>query len=82
MFGAKIDYVSPVWLQVQHKGKNKYEIAGTHDVDAKWIQEVRKAGGKKSKFNKKRNLKIKFSACIQLNMSLFNIFVISFWTIS
>lgn len=52
IFGAKFDMISPVWLQIVHKGKNQYEIAGTHDVDAKWIQDVRKAGppGKKSKF--------------------------------
>ncbi|XP_031623934.1 chitinase domain-containing protein 1 [Contarinia nasturtii] len=48
-FGSKFDIISPVWLQVLHKGKHKYEIGGTHDVDAKWIQDVRRAGppGKK-----------------------------------
>lgn len=51
-FGAKFNIISPVWLQVQHKRNNKYEISGTHDVDAKWIQDVRKTGppGKKSKW--------------------------------
>lgn len=49
-FGTKFDIISPVWLQVQHKRNNKYEISGTHDVDARWIQDVRRTGpGKKSK---------------------------------
>lgn len=49
LFGAKFDIISPVWLQVLHKGKQKYEIGGTHDVDAKWIQDVRKAGARGKK---------------------------------
>lgn len=50
IFGAKFDMISPVWLQVLHKGKNIYEIGGTHDIDVKWAQEVRRVGqpGKKS----------------------------------
>lgn len=43
-FGAKFDIISPVWLQIQQKGKNKYEITGTHDIDTKWIQDVRQTG--------------------------------------
>lgn len=52
LFGSKFDMISPVWLQVLHKGEQKYEIGGAHDVDAKWMQEVRKSGppGKKSNF--------------------------------
>lgn len=50
LFGSKFDMISPVWLQVLHKGSHKYEISGAHDVDAKWIRDVRKSGppGKKS----------------------------------
>lgn len=50
LFGAKFDMISPVWLQIQHKGNRKYEITGTHDIDMKWMEEVRRAGpsGQKS----------------------------------
>lgn len=34
--------ISPVWLQVIKKGKD-YEIGGTHDIDAGWIRDVRRA---------------------------------------
>lgn len=56
--------VSPVWLQVLHKGKQKYEIGGTHDIDAKWLHEVRKSGspGKKSKFVAFSSLKMVFNS--------------------
>lgn len=49
IFGAKFDIISPVWLQVIKKGKQKFDIGGTHDVDDKWIQDVRRTGPKKSK---------------------------------
>lgn len=45
--------ISPVWLQVRHKGNKEYEITGTHDIDTKWVEDVRRAGprGQKSKIN-------------------------------
>lgn len=36
--------ISPVWLQILHKGQQKYEIGGAHDIDAKWLHDVRKTG--------------------------------------
>lgn len=43
-WGAKLNYVSPVWLQVLRKGPKQYEVGGTHDIDAGWVQDVKKAG--------------------------------------
>ncbi|XP_058060684.1 chitinase domain-containing protein 1 [Anopheles bellator] len=43
-WGAKFDYVSPVWLQVLRKGPKQYEIAGVHDIDDGWVKDVKKAG--------------------------------------
>ena len=40
-FGAKIDLNSPVWLQIKRIGQQKYELAGTHDIDSGWIKSVR-----------------------------------------
>lgn len=50
LFGGKFDMISPVWLQVRHTGNKKYEITGTHDIDNKWMEDVRRAGptGQKS----------------------------------
>ncbi|XP_055638349.1 chitinase domain-containing protein 1 [Toxorhynchites rutilus septentrionalis] len=43
-WGAKFNYVSPVWLQVLRKGPKLYELGGAHDIDAGWIKDVKKAG--------------------------------------
>lgn len=40
-FGAKFDVISPVWLQVQRTGDNKYELHGKHDIDLGWVDDVR-----------------------------------------
>lgn len=41
--------ISPVWIQINRKGKENYEIAGTHDIDVNWIKEVRSASKGKTK---------------------------------
>lgn len=42
-FAAKIDINSPVWLQIKRAGQLKYELVGTHDIDAGWMRDVRMA---------------------------------------
>lgn len=44
-FVRKLDYISPVWLQVKRTGKKKYQLTGTHDIDSGWMDQVRAAGG-------------------------------------
>jgi len=45
-FGAKLSSVSPVWLQIVPTGsgdrEDAYSVMGVHDVDRKWMQDVRK----------------------------------------
>ncbi|CAO1409059.1 unnamed protein product [Diamesa hyperborea] len=43
----KFEIISPVWLQIVRKGDLKYELAGTHDIDSGWINDVKKSGGSK-----------------------------------
>lgn len=44
-FGNKFTMISPVWLQVvPGDGKERYAVAGLHDVDRSWLSEVRSAG--------------------------------------
>ncbi|XP_017029375.1 chitinase domain-containing protein 1 [Drosophila kikkawai] len=43
MFAKKFDIISPVWLQVVKQG-NGYAMAGTHDIDAGWLTDVRRKG--------------------------------------
>ena len=33
--------VSPVWYNIRHTGVGKYQVAGEHDVDVLWMEEVR-----------------------------------------
>lgn len=47
-FGSKFTHISPVWLQVRRKGKNRYEVTGTHDVDKAWMKDVRRGNRVKS----------------------------------
>jgi len=44
---SKFTFISPVWFNIQPTkgGKSKFKISGGHDVDASWVQEVRKNGG-------------------------------------
>uniref|UniRef100_A0A7M4FBK6 Chitinase domain-containing protein 1 n=1 Tax=Crocodylus porosus TaxID=8502 RepID=A0A7M4FBK6_CROPO len=42
MFGNKFTSVSPVWLQVKRKGKERFQFSGLHDADQGWIKDVRK----------------------------------------
>ena len=39
-FARKFDVISPVWFQIV-KDKGKYKINGLHDVDARWMKDVR-----------------------------------------
>lgn len=41
IFGNKIDYISPVWLQIKRIGRRKYTLTGTHDIDSSWIDQVK-----------------------------------------
>lgn len=43
LYAAKIDFSSPVWLQIKRTGQLSYELTGTHDIDAGWMQDVRAA---------------------------------------
>ncbi|XP_013064412.1 chitinase domain-containing protein 1-like [Biomphalaria glabrata] len=40
LFGAKFNYVSPVWLQIKRQPGGAFYIQGTHDVDKGWITDV------------------------------------------
>ncbi|CAL1533105.1 unnamed protein product [Lymnaea stagnalis] len=40
LFGAKFNFVSPVWLQVKRQPGGAFQIQGTHDVDKGWIADV------------------------------------------
>ncbi|KAL1918940.1 uncharacterized protein VTP21DRAFT_2321 [Calcarisporiella thermophila] len=41
MFKGKFDYVSPVWYNVQRRGRREYVLKGGHDVDKGWMEQVR-----------------------------------------
>ncbi|XP_034101481.1 chitinase domain-containing protein 1 [Drosophila albomicans] len=43
IFAKKFDIISPVWLQIVKQG-NEYAVAGTHDIDAGWLTDVRRKG--------------------------------------
>ncbi|XP_059139701.1 chitinase domain-containing protein 1-like [Physella acuta] len=40
LFGAKFNFVSPVWLQIKRQPGGAFQIHGTHDVDKGWISDV------------------------------------------
>ncbi|XP_019871850.2 chitinase domain-containing protein 1 [Aethina tumida] len=44
IFGNKFTHISPVWLQVVKSASMNYQITGTHDVDMKWMVDVKNAG--------------------------------------
>jgi len=52
-FGSKLSSISPVWLQIvpqtdgngEDNHQKPYSVMGTHDIDKKWMQEVRKKAG-------------------------------------
>lgn len=48
VFAKKIDLVSPVWLQIQRVGRKTYQFTGTHDIDMKWINTVKKKSNQTS----------------------------------
>ncbi|KAM3854944.1 chitinase domain-containing protein 1 isoform 2-T7 [Vipera latastei] len=41
-FGNKFTTISPVWLQVKRRGKEKFQVTGLHDVDQGWMKEVKR----------------------------------------
>lgn len=43
IFAKKFDIISPVWLQIVKQG-DAYAVAGTHDIDAGWLTDVRRKG--------------------------------------
>ncbi|XP_053697930.1 chitinase domain-containing protein 1 [Sabethes cyaneus] len=44
IWGAKFNYVSPVWLQILRKGAKQYELGGAHDIDLGWVKDVKHTG--------------------------------------
>ncbi|OXB73807.1 UNVERIFIED_CONTAM: hypothetical protein H355_010353 [Colinus virginianus] len=42
IFGNKFTLISPVWLQVRRRGKERFQFTGLHDVDKGWMKDVRK----------------------------------------
>uniref|UniRef100_A0A8D0FYK1 Chitinase domain-containing protein 1 n=1 Tax=Strix occidentalis caurina TaxID=311401 RepID=A0A8D0FYK1_STROC len=42
IFGSKFTLISPVWLQVKRRGKERFQFTGLHDADKGWMKEVRK----------------------------------------
>ncbi|XP_053801580.1 chitinase domain-containing protein 1 isoform X4 [Vidua chalybeata] len=42
IFGNKFTLISPVWLQVKRRGKERFQFAGLHDADQGWMKDVRK----------------------------------------
>ncbi|KAF7245330.1 Chitinase domain-containing protein 1 [Varanus komodoensis] len=42
IFGSKFTTISPVWLQVKRRGKEKFQFTGLHDADQSWMKEVKK----------------------------------------
>uniref|UniRef100_A0A674HUZ6 Chitinase domain-containing protein 1 n=1 Tax=Taeniopygia guttata TaxID=59729 RepID=A0A674HUZ6_TAEGU len=42
IFGNKFTLISPVWLQVKRRGKERFQFTGLHDADQGWMKDVRK----------------------------------------
>ncbi|XP_048163609.1 chitinase domain-containing protein 1 isoform X4 [Corvus hawaiiensis] len=42
IFGNKFMLISPVWLQVKRRGKERFQFTGLHDADQGWMKDVRK----------------------------------------
>lgn len=40
-FGAKFNYISPVWLQLVPTSSGTIQIKGGHDIDPNWMKDVR-----------------------------------------
>ncbi|XP_008934247.1 PREDICTED: chitinase domain-containing protein 1 isoform X2 [Merops nubicus] len=43
IFGNKFTLISPVWLQVKRRGKERFQFTGLHDADKGWMKDVRKS---------------------------------------
>ncbi|CAF0839629.1 unnamed protein product [Brachionus calyciflorus] len=50
IFSNKINYIAPVWLQIQRLGRKKYQFTGTHDIDANWLKTVKENSNNTAKF--------------------------------
>ncbi|XP_077451716.1 chitinase domain-containing protein 1 [Stigmatopora argus] len=46
LFGPKLTSVSPVWLQLRRRGRERFEITGLHDHDESWVKAVRTSNQK------------------------------------
>ena len=46
VFASKFAWVSPVWLQLRANSAGSATVTGTHDIDASWVEAVRKACGR------------------------------------
>lgn len=55
IWGAKFDVISPVWLQIIRLSSGQYEMQGTHDIDASWVDDVRTAAKRKNKSKHNRS---------------------------
>ncbi|KAH0620994.1 hypothetical protein JD844_021954 [Phrynosoma platyrhinos] len=42
IFGNKFTMISPVWLQVKRRGKERFQLTGLHDADQGWMKEVKR----------------------------------------
>lgn len=45
LFGGKLNFISPVWLQLRKQASNTLTLTGTHDIDLNWIEAVRNSSG-------------------------------------
>ncbi|KFO84288.1 Chitinase domain-containing protein 1, partial [Buceros rhinoceros silvestris] len=43
IFANKFTLISPVWLQVKRRGKERFQFTGLHDADKGWMKDVRKS---------------------------------------
>ncbi|XP_019712672.1 chitinase domain-containing protein 1 [Hippocampus comes] len=46
LFGPKLTSVSPVWLQLRRRGRERFEVTGLHDHDTGWVKAVRNSNKK------------------------------------
>ncbi|OQR90860.1 chitinase domain-containing protein 1 [Achlya hypogyna] len=45
IFRKKFTYIAPVWYQIRHDAAKTPTLTGGHDVDSKWIDQVRGSDG-------------------------------------
>jgi len=64
IFAKKFDIISPVWLQIVKQG-DRYAVAGTHDIDAGWVSDVRRKGKQAHNQRTVKGIKIYISPFLQ-----------------